>query len=274
TRSTLDNRSTYPQIIYLAEVFQATGKERYRRAAERGLDYILREQHSSGGWRGSDVDAITYNDDVMLGVMQLLRTIELSPPRFAWLDDARRQKLSAALQRAIDVTLKCQIRVDGVKTAWCQQHSHKTYAPVAARRYELPAICPVESAGIVQFLMEYDAPSAEMREAIESAVRWIEAVKIEGLRVKEIETAPIRFEHHTATRDRVVVADATAPPLWARYYEIETNRPFFCNRDGKKVYSLAEVHIERRTGYAWYSTAPQALLKEHYPTWMAGKQAR
>src|SRR5690606_7670809 len=41
-RSTFDNRSTYPQVAYLAKVYQQTGDERYRSAAERGLDYILK----------------------------------------------------------------------------------------------------------------------------------------------------------------------------------------------------------------------------------------
>lgn len=74
-RSTFDNRSTYPQIEYLSKVFTATRDEKYRAAAERGLNFILTSQHTSGGWHGSDVDAITFNDDVMTGVMHLLLDI-------------------------------------------------------------------------------------------------------------------------------------------------------------------------------------------------------
>lgn len=59
-------------------------------------------------------------------------------------------------------------------------------------------------------------------------------------------------QDHTATRDRIVVYDDQAPTIWARFYEIETNRPFFCGRDGKTVYTL-------------YWTPK--LLQEDYPAW-------
>ncbi|MEZ6152240.1 MAG: pectate lyase [Pirellulaceae bacterium] len=266
-RSTLDNRTTYTHIDYLAKVYSVCSAERFRVSAERGLDYIFNEQRPTGGWRGADVDAITYNDDVMLGVMKLLRDINRDQVQFNWLDSERRRQAASALKRAIDVTLKCQIEVNGLKTGWCQQHSHETFLPVKARSYELPAICPVETSGIVRFLMATDHPSPEVMDAIESAVRWIDRSAIAGQRVEEIDIPPTRFEGHTATRDRIVVEDPTAPPIWTRYYEIETNRPFFCNRDGTIVYSLAEVHPERRTGYGWYSAAPARLLENDYPAW-------
>ncbi len=266
-RSTLDNRTTYTHIDYLAKVYSACGEERFRTATERGLDYIFNEQRPTGGWRGADVDAVTYNDDVMVGVMQLLSDIDNEQTQFGWLDPERRHQATSSLKRAIDVTLKCQIEVNGIKTGWCQQHSHETFLPVKARSYELPSICPVESSGIVRFLMAMDQPSAAVVDAIEAAVRWIDRSAIEGQRVEEIEIPPERFEGHTATRDRIVVQDPTAPRIWTRYYEIETNRPFFCNRDGTIVYSLSEVHPERRTGYGWYSGAPGRLLEKDYPAW-------
>jgi PelA/Pel-15E family pectate lyase len=266
-RSTLDNRCTYPQIIYLASVYTQTGLERFRTGAERGLAYIMHEQRPSGGWRGANVDAVTYNDDVMIGTMRLLREIASEPPHFAWVDETLRNKSRASLDRAIAVTLKCQIVVDGVKTAWGQQHSHETFEPVKARSYELSAICPVESSGILMFLMGIEDPSPEVVEAIEAAVAWIDRSKIMGIRIDAFEIVPVRFENHSTTKDRAVVADPDAAPLWTRYYEVETNRPFFCNRDGIKVYSLAEVALERRTGYGWYSGSPNRLLDVHYPAW-------
>ena len=266
-RSTLDNRATYPQIIYLAKAYSQTGFDRFRKGAERGLEYVFAEQRPSGGWRGSDVDAVTYNDDVMLGTMRLLREIAGGVEHFAWVGGDLRRRSSEALQRAIDVTLKCQIVVDGVKTAWCQQHSHETFEAVKARSYELPSICPVESSGILTFLMEIEEPRPEIIKAIEAAVAWIDKVKIEGIRVDRVKIDATRFRHHTAKEDRVVVPDPNAPPIWARFYEIGTHRPFFCNRDGIKVYSLAEVALERRSGYGWYSGSPRHLLEVKYPEW-------
>ena len=48
--------------------------------------------------------------------------------------------------------------------------------------------------------------------------------------------------------DKVVVKDPSAPWLWARFYEIGTNTPVFCSRDGKPRETLAEISYERRNG--------------------------
>jgi len=265
--STFDNHNTFSQIDYLAKVYIATNLARYRNAVERGLDYIFREQHPTGGWRGWDVDAITYNDGVMIGIMTLLKDIADRKPQFAWISDELHTKARAALHRAIAVTLKCQIVVKGKKTGWCQQHDHTTYKPVKARTYELPSITAGQTAKIVHFLMRIENPSPEIIDAIESAVQWFHNAKIEGIRLKRIEISPTRFRNHTATTDLIVVKDPDAPPLWARFHEIGTNRPFMANRDGNKVYSLSQVALERRTGYAWYGYWPARILEKDYPIW-------
>jgi PelA/Pel-15E family pectate lyase len=65
----------------------------------------------------------------------------------------------------------------------------------------------------------------------------------------------------------LVVQDAAAPPIWARFYEIGTNRPIFCDRDGVAKHSLGEIGYERRNGYAWLGYWPRALLEQDYPAW-------
>lgn len=72
----------------------------------------------------------------------------------------------------------------------------------------------------------------------------------------------------------MVVEDPSAPPIWARFYEIGTNRPFFCGREGIKKYSLADIEHERRVGYSWYTNAPAYLLEKEYPLWRAKHAAK
>jgi PelA/Pel-15E family pectate lyase len=57
------------------------------------------------------------------------------------------------------------------------------------------------------------------------------------------------------------------PPLWARFYEIGTNRPIFSDRDGVPKRELSEIGYERRNGYAWLGKWPQHLLAVEYPAW-------
>ena len=67
--------------------------------------------------------------------------------------------------------------------------------------------------------------------------------------------------------DRIVVADPSAGPLWARFFEIGTNRPMFVGRDGIVHDHLADVEQERRLGYAWLGDWPKKLLDGEYPEW-------
>jgi len=46
------------------------------------------------------------------------------------------------------------------------------------------------------------------------------------------------------------------------------------SRDGVKVYSLAEVDRERRTGQPWYGGWPAKLLDREYPQWRKGVAGR
>ena len=142
------------------------------------------------------------------------------------------------------------------------QHDEHTLAPAKGRAYEHPSLSGSESVGIVEFLMSIDRPSPEIVRAIEGAVEWFRAAKISGIRVDTI-AAPGTAK----ATDRVVVADANAPPLWARFYEIGTNRPIFSGRDSVIRYQLSEIEYERRNGYRWYVDRPAKLLEREYPEW-------
>ena len=266
--STLDNRATHTQIRYLAKVYYATRLKRFRQAMLRGIDYLLEAQYANGGWpqtypglRGYS-KFITFNDGAMIGAMSVLRDIAEKKPEYAFVDEVRRQKANNAVQKGIECILKCQIAVNGKKTAWCAQHDEKTFIARKARSYELPSISGSESVGVVRFLMSIDNPAPEIIEAVQSAVAWFDHVKLTGIR--QVNKPDNSMERGY---DKVIIKDVTAPPIWARFYQIGTNRPIFCGRDGKIKYHMAEIEHERRTGYSWYSYGPAGLLDKDYPAW-------
>ena len=47
---------------------------------------------------------------------------------------------------------------------------------------------------------------------------------------------------------------------------IETNRPFFCDRDGIRKYRFNDIKAERRNGYSWYGSWGKEVAKT-YDTW-------
>jgi PelA/Pel-15E family pectate lyase len=277
-RSTIDNEGTTLQIEYLSKVFGATGCAEFGDAAIAGVEYLLNGQYENGGWpqefpNSDDYHThITFNDNAMVRVMELLRRIAQHAAPYTFFDDAFAMRADDAVQRGIDCMLACQIEADGERTGWCAQHDEVTLEPAQARTYELPSLSGSEAVGIVRFLMSIPTPSADVREAIEGAVAWFEAVKITGIRIE----ATVDASQPTG-EDRVVVEDPSAPPIWARFYELRTNRPMFssrcevpeCDDDPYFMvrYSLAEIDNERRVGYAWYGTWPATLLSADYPAW-------
>ncbi len=264
--SSYDNNNLHSQVKYLAQAVSQSGNPQWRAACERGFDFMLRSQYSNGGFPQRFPDPksyhahITFNDGVMIGILQVLSDASTQQPYFAWLDERRAQKATAAVARGIDCILKCQIEVDNHKTGWCQQHDVTNYAPAPARTFELASICPQETTAIVQFLQQQPSRSPEIDQAITAARDWLKSVQLDGVRVERIASDRAEFERHTTDFDVVLVDDSTAKPLWARHYEIGTNRPIFAGRDGIKKYALADIERERRTGTAWYGGWPQALF--------------
>lgn len=272
--ATIDNGGTHTQIRFLARMAGQTKDARYRAAALRGLDYLLEAQYPNGGWpqffplRKGYYTHITFNDDAMVKVLEVLRDTAAAREEFAWVDDARRARAADAVRRGVDCILRCQIVIDGVKTAWCAQHDEVTFAPAQARKYEHPSLTGFETVGIVRFLMSLDRPTPEVVQAIDAAVAWLDHAKITGVRIEHPPAPELAHGH-----DRVVVADPAAPPIWARFYELrptkEDARPIFSGRDGVIRYHLAEIEAERRGGYRWYIEEPRKLLEKDYPRWRA-----
>ena len=87
------------------------------------------------------------------------------------------------------------------------------------------------------------------------------------IRIQRTSAPETDFGSHTENFDVVVLSDADAKPIWARHYEIETDRPVFAGRDAVKRYALSEIERERRTGTPWYGRWPEELIEHDYPKW-------
>jgi PelA/Pel-15E family pectate lyase len=273
-RSTIDNAATTTQLIFLARVVTAAGDAAAREAFLRGVDYLLAAQYANGGWPQFYPEAkgyqthITFNDGATVHVLTLLRDVGRRGAGYAFVDEERAAQCLAAVAKGIDCILACQIVEGGVKTGWCAQHDEVTLAPAQARAYELPSLSGLEGAGLLELLMTVDPPTPAIVEAVQAGIRWFRAARLTGIRVQRIADAA-----EASGADVVVVPDATAPPLWARFYELGTDRPFFCDRDGVPRYSLAEIGNERRTGYDWYTDEPTnafTVYASWQPKWAPG----
>jgi PelA/Pel-15E family pectate lyase len=267
---TFDNGATHSEMRVLARAVTLTGRADARAAFERGLDFIFASQYPGGGWPQryppGDVNIgygtqITFNDNAMTMVLVLLQDIAAGSGDFAFVDPPRRARAASAFDRGIACVLRLQIQVDGVLTGWCAQYDADTLLPAKARSYELPSISGSEGSNIVMLLMSIEDPSPEVRRAVHAAVAWFDRVKLVDKRIATVDD-PAR----PGKTKRVLVDEPGAPLLWARFYDIDTSRPFFCNRDGIKLDRYELLDQDRSMGYAWLGNWGKKVL-DRYEEW-------
>ena len=268
TDTTIDNGHVTTELRYLLADYKSTNNPNYLVAAEKAIDYLFLAQYANGGWPQYYPDKslyrhqITYNDDAIVKVMNVMWDISKSKNNLELVNPSYKSKAVTAFNKGIDIMLKTQITSPaGKKTAWCAQHDEVTLLPALARAYELPSISGSESVGITRTLMMVENPSAEVKQAIKDAVDWFNTAKIVGYTTQKVTLAgsPDGFD--------VVVVPSAGNIMWARFYDLTTGLPFFCGRDGIKKDTLAEIEIERRSGYSWYGNWPAGLISTEYTAW-------
>lgn len=266
--ATIDDQATTHEIKGLASAYKKTQNSIYLIAAEKGINYLLTAQNSAGGWGQFYPDSsgyhkhITYNDNAMIDVMWVLKYTAECTNDFEKIDKSLIAKAKIAVEKGINCILKTQVVQNGKLSVWCAQHDRETLKPAKARMFELPSLSGNESVGIIRFLMSIEKPSPEIKNAINQAVLWFENSKIVGIKIKDIPDAS-----QPKGKDRIVVEDPNST-VWARFYDLETNKPFFAGRDSIPKNTLAEIENERRVGYAYYGTWAKNLLEKEYPNWI------
>jgi PelA/Pel-15E family pectate lyase len=265
--ATIDDQATTREIKYLMGAHDKTKNPAYLKAAENSVRYLLQAQNKAGGWPQFYPDSsgyhkhITYNDQAMIDVLWVMKYTATGQQHFEPLQKTLGVEAQKAVDKGIECILKTQYYQGSTLTVWCAQHDSKTLQPAKARAFELPSLSGNESVGILRFLMAVEQPSDAVKKAIHDGVAWLEAVKIKGFKVQDIADPS-----QPKGKDRVIVPDPNSV-LWARFYDLKTNQPFFVGRDSQAKATLAEIENERRTGYAYYGTWPAKLIDKEYPTW-------
>jgi PelA/Pel-15E family pectate lyase len=256
---TIDNNATIQEMRLLAVRYKATTNSNYKSTFKssfnKAVNFILTMQRSTGGlpqvWpkRGNYSDHVTLNDNAMIRAMVTMMDIANSTSPFDSdiIDDATRAKMQTAVEKALQYLLKAQIVNDGKLTVWCAQHDTANYAPRPARAYELESKSGSESAGTVWFLMNWPNQTTEIQNAVKGAIAWYKKTRVVGLYFNKREG---KFEQREGN------------VLWYRFYEVNNDNYFFCDRDGSstKTQDFTKISEERRTGYQWAGDYGTALL--------------
>lgn len=255
---TIDNNATIQEMRLLAVRYKETTNNNYKVAFKtsfnKAVNFLLTMQRSKGGlpqvWpkRGNYSDQITLNDNAMIRAMVTMMDIanKTSPFDSDIIDETTRSKMQGALDKAIDYLLKAQIVNNGNLTVWCAQHDTNSLAPVGARAYELPSKSGNESMGVVWFLMNWPKQTDAIQNAVKGAIAWYKKNRLKD----------------KAFSKTAGVVDKSGSSLWFRFYEVNSDDYFFCDRDGAstKTQDFMKISEERRTGYQWAGDYGSAIL--------------
>lgn len=268
---TLDNDATNTELHFLALISAATpGKagDPYRTSFIKGIRYLLAAQFPNGGWpqvwplEGGYHDAVTFNDNAVTESAEVLTAVAGGGSDYAFVPADLRRRSGIAVQHALDCILATQIIVNGTRTIWAQQHDALTLAPVSARNFEPVALATGESADVLLYLMKLPHPSPTAVASVQAGVAWLKTSAIYG----QVWTGERR-----TPGGRHLEPEAGAGPIWARYYSITTGKPIFGDRDKTIHDTVNDLSLERRNGYAWYSSGPKQAL-DTYLIWNANRR--
>jgi PelA/Pel-15E family pectate lyase len=145
--------------------------------------------------------------------------------------------------------------MDGKLTVWCAQHGMDDYKPKTGREYELPSKSGQESMLIIAFLISRPQ-TPDIAQAVKAGIDWYNDPEVY---VKDkIYVRPEMGDDRKAE----VFVDAPGRKMWYRFYELETNRGFFCDKGsgGKKLYDYQQLKDDRYYGYVWAGSWGEPLL--------------
>ena len=116
------------------------------------------------------------------------------------------ERFLAAAKRAGDFLLLAQLPAP--HPAWAQQYNPADMRPAWARKFEPPAVCTHESAGVVRALTDLYLHTGDEKylAPIPAALEWLDKVRLKDGR-------------------------------WSRFYELNTNKPLYMNTRYEVVYT-------------------------------------
>ncbi|MEI8632702.1 pectate lyase [Vibrio sp. PP-XX7] len=243
---TIDNGATTSEMVYLAQVYKDTQNSKYRDSVRKAMNYLFEAQYNTGGWpqfyplKGGYADHVTYNDNAMASVLTVLYHANRKDAPFDTdiFNDSDRAKMKTAIDNGVDYILKSQWVQNGKLTVWCAQHGKDDYLPKDARAYELKSLSGSESTEIIGFLMT-QPQTDKVKKAVIAALEWFNSPN----------TYLADYTYDKSVEEKIVYKKGSR--MWYRFYNLDSNRGFFSDRDGGTYYDLMDISSERRNGYSW-----------------------
>jgi len=223
--TTFDDDNTQSATRFLMRLDQYVDDPDITAAVERAIACFLKAQYRDGNWDGAWPQRYpppekgygglpTFNDNTM---GDCVKTMLLAADLYD------RQDCLDAVKRCLEFYLRSQQAPP--QTTWAQQYDREL-KPAWARKFEPPAVTGGESVGNCQLLMDMYERFGDPRhlDAVGKAVDWFRRSRIGG---------------------------SEENGLWARFYEVGTNRPLYFTKTYELVYTDDDlpVHYSFQSNY-------------------------
>ncbi len=215
--TTFDDNNTQEATRFLMTLDRHVDDPEISAAVERALRCFLEAQYKDGGWAGAWPQRYpppakgygrypTFNDNTM---SDCARTVLAAYRQYG------RPELLDSVRRCLAFYLRAQ--QPDPQGAWPQQLDDEM-KPAWARKFEPPSITGAESRGNCMLLLDMYIEFGDARylDAVGRAVSWYRRSRIEG------------------TEERGV---------WARFYELGSNRPLYFTRTYELVYTDDDLPV-------------------------------
>lgn len=223
--TTFDDDNTQSATRFLMSVDQSVDDPEIDAAVSRAMACFLAAQYKGDGWDGAWPQRYpppgegygaypTYNDNTM---SDCVRTVLMAYKLY------RKPEYLDSVKRCLAFYLRSQ-QPDPQGT-WAQQYDREM-KPAWARRFEPPSVTGGESCGNCRLLMDMFVEFGDARylDAVGRAVDWYRRSRIGG---------------------------NEKAGVWARFYEVGTNKPLYFTRTYELVYTDDDlpVHYSFKSGY-------------------------
>ncbi len=229
-RCTFDDDTSQSATRLLMAVDDMLNRDPYSQAASYALEFMLESQFPNGAWPQwyplSGNYPEEYTDYYTFNDGATNDCIDVMMEAYVRYGDER---YLGSAKRGGDFIILSQM--DPPQAGWAQQY-YWNMTPAWGRDFEPPAVCSKVTGRNIRTLLDLYlfTGNETYLEPIPAAISWFSESKI-------------------------------GKDLWARFYELGTNLPIYCDVERKITYDLSEVELE----YSWtgsYGSNPTAMYDE------------
>jgi PelA/Pel-15E family pectate lyase len=264
----VENKGTFQSGMFVSfikiiiEQFFKTKNTDLLLSIHKTIDYLIyiSSEYDNGGvplyFPKLDDENWKYNISFKNGnYINYLRTIEflLNSDNLLQYIDNKINSLKNAYKKSLNLLLKLQINVNDKKTIWSQYYDKNTLLPMGGNNNEPMGLCSLESAQILLYLMDFETPTNNIKNAIISGCEWFKNYKITGwIQVFEkksfdLSKPDIMTESQTLLLRYNYLPFPNDMFMHSRYYDFENLKPIFQEDDNLyNLESFNDMSVEHR----------------------------